>query len=63
MPAMLGWEKAARARASSSKRASRSGSEAKLAGSTFRATSRPSFVSWALQTSPIPPAPSLEVTL
>ena len=63
MPAMLGWEKAARARASSSKRARRSGSAAKLAGSTFRATSRPSLVSWARQTSPIPPAPSFEVTL
>ena len=63
MPAMLGWEKAARTRASRSKRSRRSGSEAKQSGSTLRATSRPSFVSSARQTSPMPPSPSFEVTL
>jgi hypothetical protein len=39
------------------KRSSRSGLEAISAGSTFRTTSRPSFVSVARYTSPIPPAP------
>ena len=63
MPAMLGCEKAASARASRSKRGEALGSVAKLAGSTLSATSRPSFVSSARQTSPIPPAPSFEVTL
>src|SRR5262245_41735271 len=48
---------AASSRASRSKRDIRSESAAKAAGSTFRATSRPSLVSWARYTSPIPPAP------
>ena len=41
-----------------SNRASRSGSLAKRGGSTLIATSRPSFVSRARYTSPMPPAPS-----
>jgi hypothetical protein len=40
-----------------SKRARRSGSCASSAGSTLIATSRPSFVSVARYTSPMPPAP------
>lgn len=47
----------ARARPSRPNRAKRSGSSARLGGRTLRATSRPSFVSVAGHTSPIPPAP------
>jgi hypothetical protein len=38
------------------------GSAAKIAGSTLTATSRPSFSSRARYTSPMPPAPSRDVT-
>src|SRR2546427_10339185 len=55
---MCGWFSAATARASRSNRASASGSEATCPGSTLIATSRPSRVSRARYTSPIPPAPS-----
>ena len=43
-------------------RASRSESSAKRSGRTLRATSRPSFVSWARYTSPMPPWPMRAVT-
>ena len=55
---MFGWLSAATAFASRSKRASRAGSAATAAGSTLIATSRPSRVSFARYTSPMPPAPS-----
>src|ERR1700737_1763062 len=54
---MFGWFKAEAERASCSKRWRRPGSEAVAAGSTFKATSRPSRASVARYTSPIPPAP------
>ena len=54
---MLGWLSEETARASRSKRRSLSGSESSSAGSTLIATSRPSRVSRAFQTSPMPPAP------
>ena len=54
---MPGWLSEASSFASRSKRASRSGSAASAAGSTFSATSRPSLVSVARYTSPMPPAP------
>ena len=54
---MCGWFSVASTRASRSKRASRSGSERKTSATTLMATSRPSFVSRARYTSPIPPAP------
>ena len=44
-------------------RASRSGSAAMSAGNTLSATSRPSLLSSARHTSPIPPSPSLAVIL
>ena len=44
---MPGWLSEASSFASRSKRASRSGSEANASGSSFSATSRPSFVSVA----------------
>src|SRR5262249_26864727 len=53
-----GCWRAARVRASRSKRASRSGSFAKPSGSALIATVRSSRVSRARYTSPIPPAPS-----
>ena len=59
--ATFGWLSAASSCASRRKRASRSGSCATSAGSTLRATSRPSFVSVARYTSPIPPAPRADV--
>src|SRR6266496_3396952 len=59
---MLGWFKAEADRASFSKRLSLEGSEATSAGKTLTATSRPSRVSRAFQTSPIPPAPRGEMT-
>ena len=59
---MLGWERAATAFASLSKRASIWRSLAKRSGKTLRATSRPSFVSRARKTSPMPPAPSGAIT-
>lgn len=59
---MFGWLSAAAARASCSKRATRMGSVATAAGNTFTATSRPSRVSRARYTSPMPPAPSRAVT-
>src|SRR5262245_18200170 len=55
---MFGWLSAAVARASWSKRWSRSASWAIALGSTFRATSRSSRVSRARNTSPIPPSPN-----
>ena len=58
---MLGWFSAASERASRSKRARRSASCATAAGSILIATSRPSFVSVARYTSPIPPAPMAAV--
>ena len=59
---MPGWLSEASSFASRSKRARRSGSAAKASGRTLRATSRPSFVSVARYTSPMPPLPSAEVT-
>src|SRR5205085_4526595 len=59
---MLGWLRDDAARASRSKRFSRSGSDASPAGSTLIATSRPSRGSRARYTSPIPPTPSGEST-
>ena len=56
--ATFGWLSAASSRASRSKRARRSASPATSAGSTLIATARPSFVSVARYTSPMPPAPS-----
>jgi hypothetical protein len=53
----LGWESAAAARASRSKRARACASRATSSGKTLIATSRPSFESRARYTSPIPPAP------
>ena len=55
---LFAWLKPATVRASRWKRASRSGSRAKSAGRVFSATSRPSRVSRARYTSPMPPAPS-----
>src|SRR5436309_15515081 len=55
---MLGWFRAEADRASFSKRLSLEGSEATSAGSTLIATLRPSRVSRARYTSPMPPAPS-----
>src|SRR5262245_43088849 len=55
---MLGWDSAATARASRSKRARRSGSAAKRSGRTLIATSRFRRASRARYTSPMPPAPS-----
>src|SRR4030095_7565004 len=57
---MLGWDSDATARASRSKRGSASPSSEKLSGRTLTATSRPSRVSRARYTSPIPPAPRRE---
>ncbi len=54
---MPGWLSEASSFASRSKRARRFGSAAKAAGRSLIATSRPSFVSVARYTSPIPPAP------
>src|SRR6266498_1705764 len=54
---MLGWESAATAFASRSNRASVSASAATDSGKTLIATSLSSFLSRALYTSPIPPAP------
>src|SRR4029453_5705942 len=51
---MFGWERAATALASRSKRASASSSFESRAGSTFTATSRASRASRARKTSPIP---------
>ena len=53
---MPGWERAATALASASKRDSARGLDAKGSGRTLRATSLSSFVSRARQTTPIPPA-------
>src|SRR5882762_210781 len=57
---MWGWLSEASTCASRWKRARRSGSSANVSGMTFNATSRPSFVSRARYTSPIPPAPRAE---
>ena len=54
---MPGWSRAASALASRWKRSIRSASAVTSAGSTLSATSRPSLVSVARYTSPIPPAP------
>src|SRR5215212_3187086 len=59
---MFGWLSAASTLASRSKRASRSWSPANSAGIALIATSRPSLLSRARQTSPIPPFPSGPVT-
>ena len=58
MERMLGWSSVAMARASVSNRRNRSGSLANASGRTLMATSRPSLVSRARYTSPMPPAPS-----
>src|SRR5882724_10123043 len=55
---MCGWLSDARSRASRLKRATRSVSAVNNGGRSFSATSRPSLVSRARYTSPIPPAPS-----
>jgi hypothetical protein len=55
--AIPGWLSEASTRASRSNRAIRSGSLANSVGSTLMATSRPSVVSVARQTTPIPPSP------
>ena len=62
MAAMLGWLRLARICASRVNRASRSGSAAKASGRIFSATWRPSWVSVACQTWPIPPSPMRAVT-
>jgi len=54
---MFGWLSEATALASRSKRATLVGSLANDSGRTLIATSRPSRVSFALQTTPIPPWP------
>src|SRR5689334_21866426 len=54
---MFGWFNGEEARASCSNRARRSRLSANSAGRTFTATSRPSRVSRARYTSPMPPAP------
>jgi hypothetical protein len=59
---MLACDSDAKTRASRSNRASRSASCANSSGSIFNATCRPSFVSSAPHTSPIPPSPSFSVT-
>ena len=63
MAAMLGWFSEARARASRSKRARHSTSDASASGSIFSATSRASLVSRARYTSPMPPRPMIDITL
>src|ERR1051325_11616807 len=55
---MLGCDSAATERASRSKRDSASASAARCGGRILIATSRPSRVSLARHTSPMPPAPS-----
>ncbi len=55
---MCGWLSDETVLASRSKRARISGFEVRCCGSTFTATSRPSRVSFARYTSPMPPAPS-----
>jgi len=55
------FEREASTLASRSKRARRSGSCANAAGRTLIATSRPSLVSFARYTSPIPPTPMAAV--
>src|SRR5262245_63099910 len=59
---MLGWFSDASTVASRLKRARRSASCANARGSVLSATSRPSFVSCARKTSPMPPAPSDDTT-
>jgi hypothetical protein len=59
--AIFGWFNEARTFASLSNLAILSGSLANSSGKTFNATSRPSFVSSARHTSPIPPAPRAAV--
>jgi hypothetical protein len=54
---MLGWLRAASARASRRKRSRRSRSAATSEGRTLTATSRPREVSVALYTAPMPPRP------
>ncbi len=54
---MFGWLSEASTRASRSKRAMRSASAAIASGMILSATSRPSRVSVAWNTSPMPPAP------
>src|SRR5579862_3820981 len=61
IPRIFGWLSAAIVRASCSNRRSRSASVATASGSTLIATSRPSRVSRARYTSPMPPAPTGDV--
>ena len=58
---MPGWSSAASAFASRAEALEASAFAAIAAGSTLSATSRPSFVSVARYTSPMPPAPSAAV--
>ncbi len=58
MAPMFEWFSEARICASRLKRATRSGSDANVGGRTLMATCRPSAVSVARYTSPMPPAPS-----
>src|ERR1700689_5932299 len=58
MVTMFGWSIGGSPCPARRKRASRSGSCATSGGSSLSATSRPSLVSVARYTSPIPPAPS-----
>src|SRR6266403_1994858 len=61
MVQMLGWFKADAARASRWNRSRDCESLAKSSGRNFSATKRPSLVSWALYTTPIPPPPSFSM--
>src|ERR1700747_2918822 len=61
MVQMLGWFKADAARASRWKRSRDCESLAKSSGKNFSATKRPSLVSWALYTTPIPSPPSFSM--
>src|SRR6266481_8293066 len=61
MVQILGWFKADAARASRWKRSRDCESLAKSSGKNFSATKRPSLVSWALYTTPIPPPPNFSV--
>src|ERR1700745_2210485 len=61
MVQILGWFKADAARASRWKRSRDCESLAKSSGKNFSATKRPSLVSWALYTTPIPPPPSFSM--
>src|SRR2546426_11333647 len=63
MVQMLGWFKADAARASRRNRSSTCGSRASSSGRNFNATKRPSSVSSALYTTPMPPPPSFHAVV